>query len=579
MAKQRVPATRRMWLPAAGLALFAAVIAGRLVQVQVLEHDRYAAQAKAELRGSATLYAQRGSILDRNGNVLAASVDTWDVYVTTRSWRDADVGQPASEILAQYLSSDVFALREEVVNSDLVDVIVARDVPYETGRAIMEESIPGVILLPNTQRIHPEGDIGSGLVGITGQDNTGLSGLEASLNSVLEGTPGRAIFERDTSGEPIPFGQYVATDPIAGKDVVLTIDRYLQRMAEQTLAEAVEEHQATGGSIVILDPRTGELLALATLPSIQYSTLDLDDEDATALLRNRAVTDLYEPGSVMKVVTAAAAIDAGLVSPHTTYTDTGVIDIYGTLIRNWDYTVYGEQTMTGVLQHSINTGAVYMAQMLGAERFQEYLDAFGFGQTTGIELQGEAGGIFRRPDDDAWSPVDLATQSFGQAILVTPVQMAAAVAATINGGLLVEPHLIKAYVDDDGKRVEVTPNVVSRPISEETSDAVRQMMTDVIYPGWDHPAAPQRYLAGGKSGTANVPIPNGEYTEQQVASFIGFAPANDPQILVLVKLDNNADLQTGTQAAGPVFADVIDSSLRYLNVPPTEQPNYAGAPR
>jgi cell division protein FtsI/penicillin-binding protein 2 len=358
----------------------------------------------------------------------------------------------------------------------------------------------------------------------------------------------------------------VVEEPVPGKDVVLTIDRYLQRLAEERLAAAIEEHEAKGGTIIIMDPHSGEILALASAPSFKFSTLDLDDPNQQALLRNRAVTDLYEPGSVMKVVTAAAAIDRGVVSPDTTYIDNGYAQIYDVTIKNWDDNVYGPQTMTGVLQHSINTGAIFMAEKLGATAFQEYLDAFGFGRLTGIELQGEASGIFRRPDDAGWSVVDLATQSFGQAISVTPLQMISAIATVVNGGNLVKPHLVRSIVDADGKQQVTRPEIVGRAISGESSATLRQMLEAVVYPGWVHPGQPRDYIAGGKSGTANVPVSNG-YDDTQIASFVGFAPASDPRVVILVKLDENADLETGTQAAAPVVAGLIDETLHYLNVP------------
>jgi cell division protein FtsI/penicillin-binding protein 2 len=271
----------------------------------------------------------------------------------------------------------------------------------------------------------------------------------------------------------------------------------------------------------------------------------------------------------MKVVTASGAIDAGVVTPDTTYVDNGVVDVYGIQLKNWDNNIYGQQTMTGVLQNSINTGAVFMEQKLGQTRFQQYLDAFGFGRPTGIDMPGEAGGIIRRPSDPGWSPVDAATQSFGQSISVTPIQMMTAVAAAINGGNLLRPHIVRATVDGDGRRSDVGSQVLGHPIRPDTSTTIRGMLDAVVNPGQWHPGQPQDYRAGGKSGTANVPIPNG-YDDRQIASFMGFAPSNDPQILILVKLDENKDLLTGTVAAAPVFARLADDTLHYLNVAPTE---------
>ncbi len=577
MAQYRAHGTRRVWLPAAVFGLFAAVIGARLVHLQVLEHDYYAAKAKEELLGNDTIYARRGTILDRNGGVLATSVNTWDIYVSARAWKDEATAAKAAAELAPLLKTTPAALREIVATTESLDARVYHDLSYETGTDILKKNIPGVIAIANTSRINPEGDVAASVLGFTGTDNSGLAGIEAAYNEVLQGQPGRAIYERDTTGEPIPYGQHTVTQPKPGEDLVLTIDRVLQEMAEQYLADGMKEHKAKGGSIIVMDPMTGEILALATSPGLKFSTLEEDlakgGDDALSLLRNRAVTDLYEPGSVMKIITAAAAIDAGVVTAGTTYYDTGVVYVEKVPLKNWDDASYGQQTMTGVLQNSINSGAVFMQEALGTRRFQEYLDAFGFGKPTGVDLQGEASGIFRRPEDEGYSPVDVATQSFGQSISVTPMQMMQAVAAAINGGNLITPHVVKARIKADGSRVDVSPQVVGRAISPQTSDTIRQMLGEVVSQdpdGWGR--NPSRYTAGGKSGTANVPV-WGTYDETQIVSFIGFAPLDSPKILVLVKLDENGDGKTGTVAGGPIFARFTDDALRYLSVRPEKGPS------
>ena len=567
MAQQQARRTGRVWLPAIAFAVFAAVVLARLVQVQILEHDRYAEEARGELYASDTVFARRGAILDRNGFLLAMSTDTWDLYIASRVWNDDATARRASEAIAEGTGHDATYLRTLVRESGLVDVLVARDVPYDAGRALLDANVPGLIGLPNTVRVHPAGDLASSVIGIMGADNTGLTGIEAWYDEELLGTPGRVIFERDTTGSPIPYGETFTTEAVPGPDLILTIDRRMQVAAERALTKAIEEHEAISGSIVMMDPRTGEILALATQPRLSFSTLDLSAPDQVRLLRNSVVSDLYEPGSVMKVITMAAAIDAGLIEPDTTYEDTGVAFVYGTPIFNWHNGVYGEQTMEGVLQQSINTGAVFMMEKLGVGLFHEYLDAFGFGKPTYIDLSGEAAGIVRRPTDRDWSPVDAAAQSFGQAISVTPIQVVTALAATINGGRLLEPRLVKAMIGHDGIRYDLPTRVIGEPISPETSATMREVLASVVDPGWYHPAKPRHYTAGGKSGTANIPIEAG-YSEAQIVSFAGFAPVDDPRILILVKLDENANLETGTEAAGPVFASLVDEVLGYLGVPP-----------
>ncbi|MEX2081904.1 MAG: penicillin-binding protein 2, partial [Dehalococcoidia bacterium] len=504
--------------------------------IQVIDRQEYARAAAENLLGGDTLYAHRGAILDRNGNPLAISVDTWDIHVNKRSWENESRAAEASEQLSAFLGIGAAELRQIVAESERYEPLILRDVDYESGRLILDAGISGVIAWPNTDRVHPEGDIAASIVGYVGQDNSGLSGLEVYYEATLQGTAGSAIYERDSTGQPIPFGRHITEAPLPGKDIVLTIDRYLQALCERSLADAVEKNEATAGTIIMMVPSTGEILALCTVPRLQFSSLNLDDPAQIELFRNRAVTDLYEPGSVMKVITTAAAIDQGVVSPGTTYVDNGETFVEGVQIRIWDYRVYGTQTMTGVLQHSINTGAVFMVDQLGARVFHQYLQAFGFGQPTGIDLDGEASGVFRTPADPGWSPVDLATQSFGQAISVTPLQMVAAVAAVINGGNLVPPPLVKAYVTGDGARQEVQTQVLGHPISEATSQTMREMLTQVVMPAERYyPGRPDLYTAGGKSGTANVYVYNG-FDERDIASFVGFAPAENPEILIMVRL-------------------------------------------
>ena len=568
MAQQRTRGFGRLWVPTAVIGLFAIMAMLRLAQVQILQHDSYAKTAEDELRAVQQVFGRRGAILDRHGNVLATSVDTWDIYVSAQAWKDPARAEKAAAEVAKALRIDKDQLKATVRAHAFGDVLVSRDAAYETGRALLDAQVAGVVALPNSARVNPDGDTGASLLGITGAENTGLAGIEASQNEILQGKAGRAIFERDTTGEPIPFGTHVTEDPEQGRDLILTIDRYLQQLVERELDAAVKEHRARGGTIIIMDPNSGEVLAQATTPRLKFSTLDLSDPNQMELLKNTAVTDLYEPGSVMKVITAASAINAGAVTPETTYVDTGVIHIYETTLRNWDSRVYGEQTMTGVLQNSINTGAVTMMQWMGERKFVAYLDKFGFGKPTGIELQGEPGGIFRKPGDRGWSPVDAATQSFGQAISVTPIQMVTAFAAAINGGNLLKPRLVKGVVGADGHVQATAPAIVSQPIRPETSAQLRYMLEQVVMPPERyHQGRPKLYTAGGKSGTANIPVSNG-YNDRQIASFIGFAPVESPRVVILVKLDDNADGLTGQVAAGPVFAHLVDQVLTYLDVPP-----------
>ena len=573
MAQVRANRSRRVWLPAAAFTLFALFAVARLIQVQVLRHDHYVATANAELRANEVIFGRRGAILDRNGNVLATSVDTWDIYVSASLWDDPRLALEASSGLAQALKLDAAQLRASVAEKATGDLLIARDVDYEVGRKLLQRRLDGVVALPNNVRINPNGDVGSALIGLTGEDNTGLSGLEAFLNDTLLGTPGRAVYERDTTGAPIPFGQFITAVPTPGSDVITTIDRYLQRLAEIQLRDAIEKSGAKGGSIIIMDPHTGDILALASEPSFRFSQLPITDPAQIALLKNFAVTELYQPGSVMKSLTTAAAIDAGVVSPYTTYYDIGYWKEYDVIIKNWNDESWAEQTMTGVLQHSINTGAIFMANLLGPKRLGEYQAAFGLGEPTGIELPGEAAGFYNHPGDVNWSIADFWTQSFGQGINVTVPQMAAAFSAVINGGELLRPRMVKGYVGESGVVSDVPREVVSRPISAEASATMRQMLFDVVEPpDFGHPAKSKIYTVGGKSGTADIEATDGRPSGGIIVSFAGFAPVEAPRVVIYVKLDEpKSEEATGARTAAPVFGILMDATLRYLNVAPSSE--------
>lgn len=570
MAQSRASGTRRVWLPAAAFMAFALLVLFRLIQVQVLDHDEYAATARDELQVNEAVFSRRGAILDRNGNVLATSIDTWDIYVSARIWSDAQRAAKSSEALAKALGIDPVKLRADVAKKETGDILIARDVDYEVGRELLELRLSGVVALPNTVRVNPNGDLGAGVVGMTGGDNTGLSGLEHSLDAELQGKPGKAVYERDTTGAPIPFGQFVVSTPEPGKDAVTTIDRFLQRMVEDRLAAAIEATQSKGGEIIIMDPNTGEILAQASAPRLKYSQFPPATDAQVALLKNRAATETYQPGSVMKVITTAAAIDSGVVSPNTGYTDVGYVKQDDVELKNWKGEAWGDQTMTGVLQNSINTGAVFMARLVGKDRFAEYQRAFGFGRTTGAGLPGEAAGFYNEPDDKNWTIADFWTQAFGQGINVTALQMVTAFSAVINGGELLKPHIVKAYITDSGQRLEVPRVVVGRPISAATSATLRKMLFDVVDPpDFGHPAKPRDYLAGGKSGTADIEAKDGRPGGGIIVSFAGFAPYANPRIVVYVKLEEpKSEEATGTRTAAPIFKLIVDDTLHYLNVPP-----------
>jgi cell division protein FtsI/penicillin-binding protein 2 len=410
--------------------------------------------------------------------------------------------------------------------------------------------------------------VGSALLGFLGRDHQGLAGLEADLDDVLAGTPGAIYFERSAAGQPIAFGQSRIEPGEPGADVRLTIDRYIQRLVETELDFQMKAHGASGGTIIVMDPKTGAILAMASRPSFKLSSLDLNAPNFD-IYRNRAVTDLYEPGSVVKVLTMAAAIDLGLVTPNTTYNDTGTVEKGGYTFKNWDFSANGIQTMTQVLQKSLNTGAIWVSDRLGPDKLYDYFQRYGFGQSTHSGLGGESEGLVRTNKDPNWYPADLATNSYGQGIAATPLQVITAISSVINGGKLMRPYIVSEVNSPEEHRV-FDPVVVRQTVSPATSATMVEMMHQVVDGVAGHRAQVKGYDVGGKTGTTLVSIPTGYALDSTLATFVGFAPVEDPAMIMLVKIDQPKDDPLGGIVAAPVFGKLAPQILSYLNVPPND---------
>ena len=561
----------RLRLVAVVFAVCAGALAARLVQIQILDHGRYDAEARDIHFWRQEIDGPRGAILDRNGFPLVTGIDTFNIHVDREAWEQ----HPENERLAVERLSGLLGVTEEQVRAIVAggsgrDTLVALSVPYELGESIITAGLPGVKVAAAGLRRYLEGGLASQILGFVGRDNVGLSGVEYDLDNVLQGKPGEVVYERDSVGNPIPFGIQTLTPMQPGADVVLTIDRTLQRIAEKHLQAAIEKSGARGGTVILLEPHSGDILALASTPTYDVSALDLSDPTLDlSLFRNRAVTDLYEPGSVMKVITMAAALDAGSVTPTTTYVDTGAIVVGARTIRNFDLSFHGRQTMTQVLQRSLNTGATWVSNLLGPDLFYWYVRQFGFGAPTGSGFAGEAAGIVKEPGNIFWSPVDLATNSYGQGISATPLQIVQAYGVIANGGELVRPRIVRGVIARDGVHI-VPPVIERRVIREETAVQLRGMMQAVVDGVLGHPAQTPGWPVAGKSGTSDV-AEEGVYLEgESIASFVGFAPADDPRVVVLVKLDRPQGEIFGGIVAAPVFAGVLRDILPYLGVPPSD---------
>jgi len=563
--------TWRLWVVVAVMGFGVLVVTGRLAQLQILDHGQYRQQARLMHMSEETLFDRRGALLDRNGYPLAASEDTFDVLVEHRAWEDPDRAASASQELSTITAVPPEQMVQEVSASEIFEVSVARNLKYEQAVAVKDLGLRGVRLVKSSHRVYPEGNVAAQLLGFVGRDNVGLTGLEADLDATLGGSTGTLQFERDGLGNRFALAASNLTAPVPGANVVLTIDRYIQRLAEQELERTIGENKATGGTIVVVHPATGEVLAMASRPTFDITKLDLTDESKIALYRNRAVTDMYEPGSVFKLVTTAAGLDTGVVGPNTWWYDSGALTVSDWTIRNWDLSANGSSSVQQMLSRSLNTGAAWVAGQVGEDAFYRYVDSFGFGKPTGIGLTGDSPGRVRTPqnDPDNWRPVDMATNSFGQGISVTPLQMVMAVAAIANDGMGMKPKLVKEIAYPGGTQAvpsEPTGQIIS-PLSAQTL----QQMMGVVADGYSTAYLNVKgYNVGGKTGTASLTEGNGYKKDAYISSFVGIAPLENPQLAVLVKIDEPKDLPWGTVVAAPAFSRLVQQALAYLEVPPQD---------
>ena len=558
----------RLLLLASLFAAGGAGLVGRLVYLQILNHERYTLQAADEHTGRLIVRAPRGAVLDRHGYPLATTVDAFDVLIERKAWRSQSRAEEWAQSLAPLTGHTPLEILDGARTETKGDYLLALGLDYDDGQRLAELGIPGLKLAPTGKRFYPEGDLASALLGFVGRDQLGLAGLELDLQQELAGVPGDLFFERDSFGNPIPFAGRRGSPAVPGGDVRLTIDRFLQRLVENELDARIKKHGASGGTIIIMEPKTGAILAMASRPTFRITRLDLSDQTDLSLFRNRAVSDLYEPGSVMKVVTMAAALDLGLVAPNSTYYDAGYASVPGVTIYNWDFSTNGTTTATQLLQRSLNTGAVWLSGLIGPERFYDYVKRFGFSEPTGAGFSEEAAGLVRTDQDEGWYPVDLATSSFGQGIAASPLQVITAVAAIANGGKLMRPYIVQEVSGPGGRRV-FEPVVVRQVISEDTARTLTQMMNDVVEGVPYHLARVEGYHVAGKTGTTIVSIPGGYDLNSTIASFVGFAPVDDPKMIMLVKIDEPKDDPLGGRVAAPVFGSLAPQVLAYLNVRPS----------
>ncbi len=557
------------------LAFFALAIVVQMTRIQNSpEAEVFRQQAENYAYEWKTFYPNRGEIYDRNGRLLAGEKMVYEVGVDLNVMTDPHaIAFAVSDTLGLNYDQLMEVLQnppENITYVVLADFVEAPQAQYlqELKKALNEQAaegtfggLTGLQFKAHPQRSYPEESLGSNIIGFVNREGKGYFGVEEKYDTLLAGNPVTVLVPTD------PNKAFEIPRAPDGTTLILSINRDLQAAAEDILDEAIADYGARDGVIVVMDPQSGELLAIATSRRMdlnQFWNYNSIYDNATDF--NPAISKTYEPGSVSKILTMAAALDSGTVTPNTTYLDTGSILIGGVTIQNWDRNPWGVQNMVGCMQHSLNVCMVTLSTQMGAGTFYNYLDAFGLGHLTGVDLAGEASGRLKVPGDSDWYPVDLGTNAFGQGVSVTPIQMLAAVSAVANDGRMVIPHVLYAMVRD-GRQYKVPDQFGATPISEQTADVLSEMLALSLESESSMALVPG-YRVAGKTGTAQVPV-DGIYDGSKTnASFIGWGPVDDPQFMIYVWLETPTTSTWGSETAAPVFSEMAQRTVVIMDIPP-----------
>jgi stage V sporulation protein D (sporulation-specific penicillin-binding protein) len=545
---------------------FSAIII-RLAYVQLVNGEELQAKAESLRTRELSVAAKRGTIYDRNGKKLAISLSADSIYAAPTEVLASGEADATAEKLASILGMDKETILAKITKNSSFEWI-KRKVDFAKSQEIEDADMPGIKIIEETQRFYPKGSLAAHILGFAGIDNQGLEGLEIAKDDVLSGTAGSIVTEYDAKGIEIPQAVKEYNPPTDGNSIVLTIDETIQYFAERELDNLMtSEYPPASASILIMNPKTGEILAMANRPT--YDPNDYQNYD-NSTRRNKAVVDTYEPGSTFKIITASTAYDSGVVSLSDHFYCKGYYSIGSKRIKCWrSYRPHGDQIFAQTMQNSCNPSLVQVGLRIEAKEeglFYDYIRNFGYGKPTGVELAGEAAGIMI--PEEKLSDLNIGTISIGQGISVTPLQMVSAVSAVVNGGNLLKPQIIKRIVDNDGNVIrDFQVKEVRRVISEDSSSVMRDILESVVAEGTGRQAYVEGYRVGGKTGTAQKAGKGGYLPGKYVASFIGVAPCDDPQITVLVMIDEpSGPLYQGGQVAAPVAKVVIEDTLRYLGV-------------
>jgi cell division protein FtsI (penicillin-binding protein 3) len=577
----RASSGRRLRVMLAAYLAVTLIVGYRLVNIQVLEAEQFRGMAARQVQREVALHGDRGRIYDRAGEPLAMSLAAATVYAHPRELGEVPGSAPVyiATRLSPILDRPVPELTA-ALTKDASFVYLARQVPRSVGEQVEGLRLPGIGVLEESRRVYPSDGLGAQVVGFAGVDGKGLSGLELSLDETLAGTPGTLRLERAPRGLEISTAPREVVPPEPGTDVVLTLDREIQAATEEVLSSAVDKYAAEGGSAVVMDANSGEILAMASMPTFSHS--DVGDADEAAR-RNRAVTDIFEPGSVNKVITTSGAIEDGKVTPNTVFDIPDAYELGGKVFHDSHEAAKPALSVSEILETSSNIGTIRIAEQLGPDRLYDWLRKFGYGETTGLGFPGESAGLL--PETSAWSATSLPTISIGQGVSATLVQVMQVFSTIANGGEWVQPALVRGHIGDDGRLVASPQPQRRRVVSERTAQQVARMLVGVVEGegGTCVACAVAGYEVAGKTGTAQKPseTTRGYEPGAYVASFVGFAPANDPGLVVGVTLDEPRPVYYGGLTAGPTFREIMTFALNHRRVAPSDpnQPMPSPAPR
>ncbi len=552
-----------------------AVLVGRLFMLQIVRHREYEALAEKQHTAVRETAPERGRIFakDKRGELIPLALNR---AAHTLVVAPKHVSNPVevAAFLKELLGLDEEAILKKLENKDDPYEIVARNLNDEEVR-VFENDVPvGIFLEKETQRVYPHGTLGAHAIGFVRKETSreeGRYGLERFYEKDLAATPGFLEGIDDSSGTALllALGKRIIKPPGEGSRVVVTLDFNIQRETEAALKAVQEKWGAASGAALVLEPKTGRILALAAVPTFDPNAFSKEKDFSVFL--NPLVESRYELGSVIKPITMAAGIEEKVVTPESTYRDTGEIRIGSYTIKNFDEKAYGVQTMTQVLEKSLNTGAVHVARLLGQERHFSYLTQFGFGSKTGVDLPGEVSGnvsnLSRGRD------IDYMTASFGQGIAVTPLGLASAIGALANGGVLMKPYITEKIIDDSGVEIRYVPKEIRRIVSPETAESLSKMLVGAVRTGFENRAGVKGYFVAGKTGTAQIPRRDGKGydTDRVIHSFVGYAPAFDPRFLILLQLNEPKGNRFAANTLTPAFHDLAEFILNYYEVPPDEK--------